>query len=588
MYEPKEPEFQDYLDIWQRRKWLALRIGGSLLLVTLFTALLWPAVYQSTATILIEQQDIPEDIVRSLASVNPDQRIQIISQRVMTSTNLIEIMNRHNLYPRDRRREPLEVVVEMMREDVRLDPINADVVDPQSGRSGKATIAFTLGYRNAFPELAQAVANELVSLFMRENLKARTESAQEATNFLADEAEKLREQVLDMERQIATFKETNIDVLPEFAQLNLELRANSERELAEIDRQIRSYEQQRILLSAELARTDPVTDLYTDAGRPLLGPEDQLRVLRTDLISSSVRYGERHPDRIKLMKQVEALEQHLGRKAATADLATQLEQLRVELDAATKRYSAEHPDVRQLARMVDLLETELGESPAGRELRTAADQSANPNNPAYVQLKVRVDANDQELNTLRDKRDDVRQRLRDIEGYIARTPAVEREMRNMARDYQNALVKYQEVTAKRMEADVSRSLEREQKGERLTLIEPPVLPEEPDSPNRWLILLLGTMLSLAGGIGGVGLAEAMDNSVHGATGILAVTSLAPIGSIPLFQRPDRSAAGRLRWLTTAAVMALTLATLLVIFHINVMPLDIAFFTALRRIALAFR
>ncbi|MCP5144788.1 MAG: lipopolysaccharide biosynthesis protein [Gammaproteobacteria bacterium] len=585
MYEPAEYTFQDYLDIWRRRKRTAIKVGGTLLLVTLLTVLLWPAIYQSTATILIEQQEIPEDLVRSLAQGYPDQRIQVISQRVMTSTNLIDIMNRHDLYSVERRREPLEVVVEMMRDDIELEPVNADVVDPRSGRAGQATIAFTLGYENESPDRAQAVANELVSLFMQENLKSRTESAQEASNFLADEADKLGQQVSDLERQLADFKSRNINALPEFAQLNLELRAASERELMEIDRQIRSYEQQQILLDAELARTDPGSNLVVSGNQVVLGPEDQLRVLKTNLVALTARYGPKHPDIINVKRQVQALEANLGQQSTYNELSIRLDEVRAALAEATKRYSPDHPDVQQLQKIVATMEAGMKNSPAAQVAALSPnDADGGPTNPAYLQLKVRQDTIDQELNTLRDKRGEVRRQLDESGRVIAQTPEVERELRVLTRDYQNALQKYQDVTAKRMEADVSRSLEREQKGERFSLIEPPLLPEEPDKPNRWAIFIIGLLLSLASGVGAVALVETMDGAVHGGFAVAAVTGAAPLGTIPLVDAIHARPAQTMSWVVTGVIAFAVVALLLLLFHFNVMPLDVAVYSAMRRMS----
>jgi uncharacterized protein involved in exopolysaccharide biosynthesis len=58
---------------------------GVVLMLALLLAAFWPATYRSTGTILIEQQEIPEDFVRSAVSSYADQRVQVISQRVMTS-----------------------------------------------------------------------------------------------------------------------------------------------------------------------------------------------------------------------------------------------------------------------------------------------------------------------------------------------------------------------------------------------------------------------------------------------------------------------------------------------------------------------
>mgnify|MGYP002682380413 CR=1 FL=1 len=115
--------------------------------------------------------------MRSAVTSYADQRVQMISQRVMTSANLLGIVDKYKLYPGDRERVAREALVDRMREDIGLRMISADVVDPRQGRATKATIAFAVGYDSRSPDLAARVANDLVSLYLRENLESRKQLA---------------------------------------------------------------------------------------------------------------------------------------------------------------------------------------------------------------------------------------------------------------------------------------------------------------------------------------------------------------------------------------------------------------------------
>ena len=89
-------------------------------------------------------------------------------QRVLTNSNLSSIIEKYDLYPDERKREPMEKVLEDMRNEIAVTPISAEVADPKLGRSMQATIAFELSYESKSPALAQRVANEIVSLFLSE------------------------------------------------------------------------------------------------------------------------------------------------------------------------------------------------------------------------------------------------------------------------------------------------------------------------------------------------------------------------------------------------------------------------------------
>src|ERR1043165_8570379 len=117
-----------------RRRVLMTWIFAAAFIIGLLVTLLLPSVYRSTATILIEQQEIPEDLVRSTVTSFADQRIEMISQRVMTSSNLWSVIEKFDLYADERHRKPREYIIDAMRDDIDRQVISADVVDPRSGR----------------------------------------------------------------------------------------------------------------------------------------------------------------------------------------------------------------------------------------------------------------------------------------------------------------------------------------------------------------------------------------------------------------------------------------------------------------------
>ena len=131
----------------RRRKTLLLTLLLGLV-ATLLAVIFIPAKYLSRSTILIEQQEIPEDLVRSTVTSYADQRIETITQRVMTTSNLWQIVEKYDLYPDERKRETRQFVLEKMRDDgISRNVISAEVVDPRSGRPTEATIAFQLAFK---------------------------------------------------------------------------------------------------------------------------------------------------------------------------------------------------------------------------------------------------------------------------------------------------------------------------------------------------------------------------------------------------------------------------------------------------------
>ncbi len=572
----------DYLSVIRRRKSQMLWAGLLILAASLAVAFGLPPVYRSTGTILIEQQEIPVELVRSTVTSYADERIQVIGQRVMTSANLLGIIDKYNLYPDERKREPAEVVVEDMRKDIKVDMVSADVVDPRTGRPTQASIAFTVSYESRAPQLAQRVSNELVTLYLNENLKTRTQLASDAAKFLAEEGRRLSEQIAELEKKLAEFKERNAGLLPELAQLNLQLMDRTDREVLEVERQISSLEERKILLHAQLAQVNPMEKLVAETGERILGPADRLKVLQSQYASLTALYGPDHPDVVKTRKEMRALQAQVGGADASSDLQRRLDGARAELAAASEKYGPEHPDVRRAQRSVASLERELAQASVRRG---SARSSAPPDNPAYVQLQAQVNAADTELKTQRSKREELKQKLTEYENRLTQGPQVEREYRALTRDYENAVAKYQEIKAKEMQAQLAESLETERKGERFTLIEPPMLPEEPVKPNRLAIAFLGLVFSFAGGIGGAAVSESLDTTVRGRAAVADLLGAPPLASIPRIET-DRERRRRNRrpvWWVLGLLVLLAAAALVV--HLFVMPLDVAWYVAMRRLGL---
>lgn len=572
----------NYGELVRRRLPLGLMTTLALLIVTLALALGLPAIFKSKSVILIEQQDIPEDLVRSLNTSFADQRIQVITQRVLTSANLKEIIDKFDLYAEERKSDPLEVVIEEMRDDISVEPVSADVVDQRSGKATKATIAVELAFENANPLTAQRVANDLVSLFLSENLKQRTEAAEDTLDFLTSEAERLNSTVKDLEAQLADFKESNVEALPELSSLNLQLLTRAEQDLVQVENQMRSLEQQRVYLESELSQQEPTVGIITSqSGQRLMGPADRLKALESEFVTLSARYGAQHPDVITMRREIESLRRQTGKGAPASELAARLQSLEAELTERSQRYGQDHPDIRRLEREIDAVQQELEDSNLAADRPTATLDSEVPDNPVYVQLKARLDATTSDLASLRGQAVDLRAKIRNFEERLTAAPQVERQYSALVREYEIAVAEYREVQAKRQQALLAQNLEEGQKGERFTLIEPPLVPEQPASPNRLAILLLGIFISVGGGFGAGAAAEALDTRVYGRSGVSTLTGVPPLAVIPLLQTNASRTARLHRWILLACVLFVATAAALIAIHFLVTPLDVLYFRAVR-------
>jgi len=588
-----------WLVIRRRRRPLLLVVGGVLLL-SLLAALFWPPRYTATGTILIEQQELPSELVRSTVSSYAAQRVQVISQRVMTTENLMAIIQRYGLYPRLRRSRPREEVIKEMRLDTKLEMISADVIDPRDGHPTKATIAFSIAYTSPSADLASKVANELVSLYLQQNIETREQSSRDAAVFLSGESARLDKDIRSLRSKIADFKEKHEEELPELTQFNEQKATRVEEEIRDTDSQLTSLAQQVTYLDAQLAQINPTAQIYASTGERVQSPADRLKYVRSEYARLLAMYSPDHPDVKRMKREMEGLEAGAASDANTArdednDGRRQLEEAETQLASARQRYSPDHPDVVRLERLVSSLKARVTAEPAA-SVPPAADgagpadpdekpPSSSADNPPYIQIQAQREAAVNQIRALRTKRDQLEASLSGLERHLARTPVVERDYDAMLRDLESAQSDYRLVRQKQNDAETAQNLETERKGERFTLIEPPFTPEEPTTPNRPLILLFGVMFALAAGFGAVATLESTDPSVRGRQDLQELLAAPPLARIPhIFTALDLARARR--WKRNALLGGATSVILaLALIHVFYRPLDVLWVVALRRMGI---
>lgn len=568
----------DYLVVLRRRKWPLLGVMGLLLVISISVALILPPVYRSTATILTEQKEIPEDLVQTTINLYVDAQIKTVSERVLTSANLREMIQKFNLYPVERQEEPIEVVIDRMRKNIELEPVNAQVIDPKSGQEREATISFTVSFDADSPQLAEKVANELAALFLRENVQSRTEKAADTAVFLSKQAERLKVELSETEKKLAAFKEKNAGRLPELSDMNLRLLEATDRDLMETQRQIRSVKEQQVYLEAQLAQVNPSGALYGSDGKPILTPAERLRSLQAEYASKAAVYAPDHPDIVKMGKEIAGLRKQLGGAEEVEALQEQLAARQAELAAARDRYSELHPDVKRLQREVAALQVKLKEA----SIKPPPSSSlAKPDNPAYIQLQARLEATLNDLRTYGEIERKLRVKLAQYEQRLTETPQVEREYLTLTRDYESTLAKYKEIRQNLVNARLGESLEKSSRGDRFSVIEPAKLPQVPHSPNRLVIAFAGIVFSMAGGLGAAALAEAMDQTVRGAKAVAELLQVPPLAVIPYIENRQDRRQKLVRW----ALVGGSIVTLVVLVHFGVMPLELVWSNLLKHLGL---
>jgi polysaccharide chain length determinant protein (PEP-CTERM system associated) len=437
------------------------------LLITIVVAFTLPRAYRATGTIMVESQQVSDSMVSSTIIDKFDERISVLKQRVLTRENLLRLSDKYGLVKASQGSPPPMGLIDKIRDRIEVETISADSAKSASWQV-RPTIAFTISFEDPRPEVAFQVTNDLISMFLDWNIKLRTEGAIETTNFLSQEAARLKAVVESIDGQINAYKKQNIDNLPEQLPLRTTIVSRSENDLYAVDRDIRSG-------------------------------NEELRSLETEL--AAAKHG------------------------MSDDPSQSLPALKAEYNKLSAIYTESHPDIKALKRKINMLE-QASDTP------DAADTSANVTSLAVYKIKAKIDGVKARLESLEKQRQMLKEKITHNEHAMELTPRVAQGLEVLIRDRDTAQKKYEELLGKKMSAKISENLESESKSERFTLLEPPLLPESPFKPNRLKVLAMGLFLSLACAVGVAAIFELIDKRIRGAEALTHVLGYRPLVVIP--------------------------------------------------------
>ena len=258
---------RDILIFFKRRyRYIAIPLVLGLA-ASVAASLFWPPTYRSVATILIQDSSIPEDFIGITVDTYADRRVQVITQRVMTTSSLVSVIERLNLYSIDRSDTAISQIAMRMRKDINLELVNAEGTNPRTSRRVQQTIAFTLSFDYGDPVTAQSTLEELVTLYLDENVRTRRERVSETVELLRTEAENHRRTVERLEAELAAFKEQHAGKLPDQILAKQRQQDLIQRELLDISKRLEALNEKRIYLTAQMAQIDPTDFPVKDEAR---------------------------------------------------------------------------------------------------------------------------------------------------------------------------------------------------------------------------------------------------------------------------------------------------------------------------------
>jgi polysaccharide biosynthesis transport protein len=493
---------QDFLELLLRKKWwfISIFVLGTSVSVAISYAL--PPVYRSSTLILVERQKVPEAYVQPTVTSTIEDRLDTISQQIMSRTNLEKIIAEFGLYKQtessilqripgleriiarlgfgknnnDRNQESTasdpEEMVERMRKDIEVKVMGKD--------------AFTVAFSGVDPKTVMGVTNTLASLFIEQNLKVREQQAEGTTDFLESELADAKKALDQQDKSVREYKERYMGALPQQMEANLRTLDRLQLDQQSVAQALKNAEDRKTFYEQQLAEMNAQ------------GAPDQ-------------------PD------QLEA----------------KLAKMKADLSRLQAEYKDSYPDIIMLKRQISETETRLAK---GEQEKPAPEASDQPEGLISQKIQAELLMSNSDISSLKVRQKKVAAAIQDYQKRVEETPANEQKLLSLTRDYEISQKNYQTLLEKKLNAKISENLEKRQQGEQFRILDPANLPETPYKPDRFKIILLGILLSGGASAGSIFMVEYLRPSFKKPEDLSGVIELPVLASIP--SMPKSNEVGR--------------------------------------------
>jgi polysaccharide biosynthesis transport protein len=503
-----------------------------LFLIPLFVgwAIVWaaswvlPPRYQSSTLILVEQPTMPKDYVTPNVNDDLQERMQSITQQILSRTRLLHIIDQFNLYRGDHGDRLPDDKVERMRKDIDIELVRD---------AHNQITAFNVSFTSRDPHLAQQVTSELTNLAINENLEVRQQQSEGTTQFLEDQLESARKSLAEQEDRIREFKGQHVGEMPGQLASNLQILSGLQSQLQNDQDALNAARQQHVYLQTladqyrALQSSAKTSDgAVSPVGLPAL--DQELEKEKSQLADLRAHYTDRHPDVRKLMGQV-----------------AETEKMRDQLLSSLKGKNSDGASQGEDSTPAVASSGDLAQ--ASMSLQIQGQLRSN---------QVEITNREHDIATLKAKVDDYQARLN-------QEPIREQQLADLTRGYDQSKANYDDLLKKKNESQMATSMELLQQGERFRVVDAPSFPEKPQFPNRLKFCGIGLGVGLALGVFVAGAFEMLDRRVYDEQELKSLLPVTLLAEIPEVTSPVDEKRGRYRmwlgWATALLVVGAILA-----------------------------
>jgi len=525
-----ESELAKYINIAKRgKKIILISILASLIIGSAIAFSIKP-VYRAQATLYYLSAQIPEAMLISFVNVWLEAAVQFVQSSIFTRDKCLEIIKEVNLYPALVDKLPADDLVEQMKNN-----FGSENMYVNSGGLGKATEEVMTGvkfyFEDASPKKAFEVATILASAYIDNYRKFRESFATVTSSFLLDEQYRLKADIAKIDQALSEYKNKHVHELPELLTYNFRKIEELEQQSRNLDREFQVLMERKILIEGQLVQIQPTTPLEGISGEKIVTPEEKLATLKTELVVLQTQVSEKHPDIIRVKREIEGLE-----KAGI-----------------TKQQSA---PIRN--------DKEKQVSSRMKELGPLKDIGAY--NPAYVNLVTQLDDIDAQIKSIGVQKEEIKGEIEKYKQRFEKTPLIEKEYNVLVRDRDTSQKRYEQLVSQALQADSSAAMEKRDVGGKFILTEPPAFPFKPIRPDRRLIIGTSLLIGIGAGLLIIFSWEFLNLKVRTVQDLTEVSSSAVLLELPEIPRDEQKQTRNLRKLAIPLIIIILVPV--VLFAVN--------------------
>jgi polysaccharide chain length determinant protein (PEP-CTERM system associated) len=499
-------EVHDYLQILTKRKWVIIFSFLFMFLGASWHIFTTPKQYKSTTTILITPQRVPEEFVRSTVTLGLEDRLPVIEQQIKSRMRVKRVMEEVGLFAKARKEGLEDEAIGAMIKRIEIDA----GADPK-GRPATESDIFSISFMLEDPTLAMLTTSRIASLFIEENLKLREKQAVGTSEFLDSQLKETKAKLDAQEEKVKRYKMRFSGGLPEELATNLNNLGRLQQQEGMIAAEIRDLKSRKIALQTQRSMLERGSyAIFHDDGKVEVDTSEdsaiviarQLNEKRRLLIELSAKFTDKYPDVVRLRGEVEELERRLAE---------------IPMSARSSNENDSNGNEKNVTNSRTYLPL------TGREMEASS------------LLETQMSSMEADIKALNRRREIISRKIFAVQAAVDRAPRRGQELITLTRDYENLKALYNDLQAKKTEADISQDLEMRMKGAQFQILDPANLPKKPFKPNIKKILGLAFLFAGFFGFGGAVGLEIMDLSLRGVTDFKHFFDIPILASIPILE-----------------------------------------------------